>query len=140
MMTVYKSSCHCGAVTAEFETDTDPAKIDVRQCQCSFCRAHDATSASDPTGRIRYIEQVSGAIHRYQFGTKSCDFILCRHCGVYLGATMQDDTSNGYATTNIKHFKDRALFTKLPRRVHYDDEDLEPRLERRQGSWTPIVG
>ena len=139
-MAIYKSACHCGAVTVELETETDPAEIDVRQCQCSFCRAHDATSASDPAGRIRYIERTPGAINRYQFGTKSCNFILCRHCGVYLGATMDDDTTAGYATTNIKHYEDRALFTKPPRQAHYDDEDLAPRLERRRKTWTPIDG
>ena len=54
-MTLYRGGCHCGAVTIELETATDPSEIDVRECQCSFCRAHGAESASDPNGRIRYI-------------------------------------------------------------------------------------
>ena len=138
-MTVYKGSCHCGAVTVELETDTNPADIEVRTCQCSFCRAHDAVSASDPAGRIRYIENSPGAINRYQFGYKSCDYILCRHCGVYLGATMPDEETAGYATTNIRHYEDRALFTKAPRPTVYDDEGLEARLARRRERWTPIA-
>lgn len=139
-MTVYKGSCHCGAITVELETDTDPAEVEVRECQCSFCRAHGAVSASDPNGRIRYIEREPGDIRYYQFGTKSCDFILCRHCGVYMGAAMADDDTPGYSTTQIRHFEDRALFTKTARHPDYDDEPLSSRLERRRRSWTPIAG
>jgi len=138
-MTIYKGSCHCGAVTVELETNTDPAKIDIRQCQCSFCRAHDAMSASDRAGSIRYIEHQPGAINHYQFGTNSCKFILCQRCGIYLGASMEDKETEGYATTQIKHYEDSALFTKPPRQAHYDDEDLELRLERRRRTWTPIA-
>ena len=64
-MTNYKGSCHCGAITVELETKTDPAEIEIRECQCSFCRAHGAVSASDPNGRIRYIDREPGDIVRY---------------------------------------------------------------------------
>ncbi|MEL0113053.1 MAG: hypothetical protein VW835_15085 [Rickettsiales bacterium] len=139
-MTLYKGSCHCGAVAVELETETDPADIEVRECQCSFCRAHGAVSASDPNGRIRYIEQEPGAIHRYRFGTKSCDFLICRNCGVYLGATMEGDGTPGYSTTQIKHFEDRALFTKTAKHPDYDGEPLDSRLARQRRNWTPIAG
>ena len=138
-MTVYKGACHCGAVTVELETETNPAEIDVRECQCSFCRAHGAKSASDPAGRIRYVEREPGDINRYRFGTKTCDLLLCRHCGVYMGATMAGDGTSGYSTTQIKQFEDRALFTKTARHPDYDTEPLESRLERRRKTWTPIV-
>ena len=138
-MTLYKGSCHCGAVTVELETETDPANIYVRECQCSFCRAHGAVSASDPRGQIRYIERNPGDIVRYRFGTKTCDFLICRHCGIYMGATMDDETTPGYSTTQIKQFEDRVLFTKMARHPDYDDEPLESRLARRRRNWTPIA-
>ena len=131
-MTVYKGSCHCGAVTVELKTVTNPAEIEIRECRCSFCRAHGAVSASDPNGQIRYIEQAPGDIVRYQFGSKTCDFIICRHCGVYLGATMEDDGSLGYSTTQIKNFEDRALFSKQAKHPDYEGEPLEDRLARRR--------
>ena len=53
----------------------------------------------DPNGQIRYIERNPGDIVRYRFGTKTCDFLICRHCGVYMGATMDDETTPGYSTT-----------------------------------------
>ena len=138
-MTKYGGSCHCGAISVELETNTDPAKIEVRECQCSFCRSHGAVSASDPNGRIRYIENTEDAIHLYRFGTRSCDFIICRHCGVYIGAVMNDPETNGYSTTQIKLFEDRALFTKTSRHPDYDDETLEKRLARRRRNWTPLA-
>lgn len=138
-MTNYKGSCHCGAITVELETKTDPAEIEIRECQCSFCRAHGAVSASDPNGRIRYIDREPGDIVRYRFGSKTCDFIICRHCGVYLGATMEDDGSLGYSTTQIKNFDDRALFTKQAKHPDYEGEPLKDRLARRRRNWTPIA-
>ena len=138
-MAIYKSSCHCGAVRAELETETDPAEVDVRECQCAFCRAHSATSASDPNGRIRYMEREAGDITYYQFGTKSCEAVICRHCGVYMGAVMRNADGSGYATTNIKHYEDRPLFTRPPRERHYDDELFEERQERRRQTWTPLA-
>ena len=139
-MNIYKGSCHCSAVTVELETNTDPAEIEVRECQCSFCRSHGAVSASDPNGRVRYIENTEGAIHLYRFGTRSCDFILCRHCGVYLGAVMGDQETPGYSTTQIKLLEDWELFTKTARHPDYDDETLENRLARRRQNWTPLAG
>ena len=65
--------------------------------------------------------------------------ILCRHCGVYMGAIMDDEISGGYSTTQIRHFEDRALFTKTARHPDYDDEPLETRLSRRRKTWTPIA-
>ena len=45
----------------------------------------------------------------------------------------------GYSTTQIKHFEDRALFTKTARHPDYDDEPLEDRLARRRRKWTPLA-
>ena len=137
-MTLYKGSCHCGGVTVEFDTPTDPADIPLRECQCSFCRSHGAVSASDPKGRIRYIENRPGALKRYQFGMKSADYILCRECGVYLGATMTEDGRDIFATTNLRTYADRARFTQQPKPIVYEQEDLETRLDRRRQRWTPV--
>lgn len=138
-MVLYTGSCHCGGVTVEFETPTDPATLDVRHCQCSFCRAHGAISVSDPKGRIRYIENKPGAMKRYQFGMKSADYILCRDCGVYLGATMTEGGKDVYATTNIRTYAERERFSKPPRPIVYEQEDLETRRARRRERWTPVV-
>jgi hypothetical protein len=137
-MTLFKGSCHCGGVSVEFETPTDPGEIELRTCQCSFCRSHGAISASDPRGRIRYIENRPGAMKRYQFGLKSADYILCGECGVYLGATMTEDGRDAYATTNIRAYADRGRFTRQPQPIVYEQEALEARRARRRQRWTPV--
>jgi hypothetical protein len=47
---------------------------------------------SDPVGSLEFIEHTSATLatlHRYQFGRKATDFLLCRNCGAYVAATMQ---------------------------------------------------
>ena len=137
-MITYKSFCHCRAIRVELMTTTDPSRVDIRLCQYSFCRAHVAISASDPDDKIKSLEVLKNSIGRYKFGTKSCDFIICRHCSVYLGAIMLDNHKTGYATTQIKHFEYFQLFTKKLRQAHYEKEGIEVRLERRPNTWTPL--
>lgn len=137
-MTLHTGSCHCGGVTVEFETATDPADIPLRECQCGFCRRHGAISATDPTGRIRYLENRPGAMKRYQFGMKSADYILCNDCGVYLGAVMTEGGTDTYATTNIRTYADRELFTTEPSPIVYEEEGLDARRARRRERWTPV--
>jgi len=137
-MTLYTGSCHCGGVTVEFETPTDPAALPLRECQCGFCRRHGAISVSDPRGRIRYIENRSGAMRRYQFGMKSADYILCRDCGVYLGAVMTVDGRDVFATTNLRAYPDRDRFTQAPSPIVYEEEGLDARRARRRERWTPV--
>ena len=52
---------------------------------------------------------------------------------------MDSETTPGYSTTQIKHFEDSALFTKMAQLPDYDDEPLEARLARRRRNWTPIA-
>lgn len=137
-MTLYTGSCHCGGVTVEFQTDTDPATLDLRLCQCSFCRAHGSISVSDPSGHIRYVENAPGAMKRYQFGLKSADYVLCNECGVYLGAVMTESGKDVFATTNIRTYADRERFTQEPRPIVYEEEPLEARRARRRERWTPV--
>jgi hypothetical protein len=44
---------------------------------------------------------VPGALDRYRFGSKTADFLLCRDCGVYLGAVMQS-ARGGFGIINAR--------------------------------------
>jgi hypothetical protein len=103
-----------------------------------FCRSHGALSTSDPGGRLRFVEYVPGALNRYQFGHKTADFLLCRDCGVYLGAVMRSDRGS-FGIINV-----RVLYSLLdrllePERMNYDNEQLVERRTRRENRWTPIA-
>src|ERR1051326_1636781 len=101
-METFSGRCHCGALEVLFETAAAPASLEPRACQCSFCVRHGARCVSDPNGRITLI--VHGhdreQLVRYRFGLRTADFLLCRTCGVYLGALLSEGPS-AWATLNI---------------------------------------
>ena len=131
-MASYRGGCHCGAVRVVFESRFGPAELPVRACQCSFCRAHGARTASDPQGSVRF----SGPLRRYRFGLRTADFLLCPDCGVYLGA-LYADADGAWATLNVNCLAERALFPAAPEPVSYEGEDPAGRVARRKARWTP---
>ena len=132
-MSLYEGACHCGAVSAAFETAIDPADIDVRADQCGFCRRHGAKTVSDPAGKLalRFRE---ADIERYRFGTRTSDFIVCRSCGAYVAAIIE-----GYGVLNAAAADIRAFAEKPARPVSYEDETAAVRLARRRDRWTPLT-
>ena len=134
----YSGGCHCGALTFRFETAKAPRDWSVRACQCSFCRAHAALSASDPDGSIAFAETRKGALHRYRFGQKTADFLVCRDCGVYIGATIE--TPRGpFGIVNVRALK--VIPDDLPaaQPMHYEAESMEERTARREQRWSRVT-
>jgi hypothetical protein len=71
-------------------------------------------------------------------GSRTADYLLCRRCGVYVGAVCE--TPNGRrAVINTLCLSDRAAFNQEAVRPDYDSEAVEARLARRAANWTPIV-
>lgn len=131
----FTGGCHCGAIAVRFETDVDPAELPLRQCGCSFCRRHGATTTTDNEGRLAItIIDASEAV-RYRFGAKTADFLLCGRCGVYVAAVMSTD-AGAVATLNVNVLVERARFLKAPIPVHYTDETPHQRRLRRADAWT----
>jgi hypothetical protein len=133
----YEGACHCGGVGVEFETAVPPEETDVRACQCSFCRMHASRAVGDPRGRLRFIECRPGAMHRYRFGLKTADYVLCRECGAYLGAVLAGDAA-ATGIVNIAVLADRDAFTRAPDPAVFDHEDEAARIARRKANWTPV--
>ncbi len=137
-MTDYSGSCHCGAIGFTYSTRIAPADWSVRACQCSFCLAHDALSTSDPTGELRFSAMVPGNLQRYQFGLKTADFLLCRECGVYIGAIIE--TGNGsWGIINTHALTDKLADISDDTAVDYDGEITGNRVSRREERWTPAT-
>jgi hypothetical protein len=132
-MNLYEGACHCGAVSARFETAMHPAGMDVRADQCGFCRRHGAKTVSDPAGRLA-LSFREAAVERYRFGTRSSDFIVCRSCGAYVAAIIE-----GYGVLNVVGADIRAFADKPARPVSYEDETAQVRLQRRRERWTPLT-
>lgn len=133
----YEGRCHCGSIGFTFRTSRPPEQWLVRSCQCSFCRSHGARTTSDPEGSVLFeIAEVS-KLQRYRFGTRSTDFLVCRACGVYLGALLTSSLGQ-FATLNINTIQ-AALHVPAPVPISYDAESLEQRQSRREARWTPVT-
>lgn len=128
--------CHCGNITLAFETDLDPAAIEPRACQCSFCRMHASAAVSDPDGRLTFSAADPERLNRYTFGLGSTEFLICRTCGVYVGAFMPDGAA-AFANVMAGVLDARDEITRPPVPVERARENLEERQTRRRAMWTP---
>ena len=137
-MTDYSGNCHCGAIGFTYSTQIIPPEWSVRACQCSFCLAHDALSTSDPTGELCFSTSDPEKLQRYQFGLKTADFLLCRECGVYIGAIIE--TGNGlWGIINTHALTDLPADMTADTPVDYDGEISGIRVSRREERWTPAT-
>ena len=134
----FAGGCHCGNVTFTFEASQPLKTLGLRADQCSFCRAHGARNTSDPNGTISISVRNAGALLRYRFGLETADFLICRRCGVYIGALMEDE-GDSWFTVNVNAFRrpPRDDFPLAP--VDYDAEGAAARIARRKELWTPVV-
>ena len=135
----YRGNCHCAAVGFVYRTALDPEQWPIRACQCTFCRMHAGLSTSDPDGSLEFFEHAPGALHRYQFGRKTADFMLCRNCGAYLGAVMHSGSA-AHGVINVRVLGSLVDRLQEPKPMDYDGEDLTVRLARRAERWTPVSG
>lgn len=132
---ILTGECHCRALAVEFDTELPPEQIQVRACQCGFCRAHGALSVTDPTGLLTFRARDSSRLVRYRFGLKLADFLLCSRCGTYLGAFMEEE-GRSLGVLNICVLEQRDRFG-TPTLMRYDGETQQSRLQRRRERWTP---
>jgi hypothetical protein len=134
---IFEGGCHCGNIRYAFETRSRLAMLGVRACLCSFCRAHGARNASDPNGAMRIRVHDGARLARYRFGLKTADFLLCRTCGVYVGALLPGGMG-GWFTVNVNTLDDKPPLD-LPLAPHdYGTEDTAARVSRREARWTPV--
>ena len=134
----YRGSCHCGAIGFDYRTAIRPNEWSVRACQCRFCRAHDALSASDPTGELSFDASDPAMLQRYRFALGTADFLLCRTCGVYIGAVIEiADQKRGIINTHA--LIDAGANIAAPAAISYDGEDVSGRVSRRDERWTPVT-
>ena len=133
----FRGSCHCGALAFSFETPLPVSQWSVRACQCGFCRAHGAHTTSDPGGRLTFHVGAADALERYRFGLKTADFLICRRCGVYVGAQIA--TAHG-AFGIVNTLAMLPVTEELPAAtpVDYGSERASERVERRELRWTPL--
>ncbi len=133
----YEGSCHCGAIGYSYRTSVAPEDWSIRACQCSFCRAHDALSTSDLNSLIDFHVQSAKSLQKYRFGLMTADFLLCRTCGVYIGAVIKTGQGSfGIVNVHTLNEKPAGLVNIAP--ISYASEDVSGRVARREERWTPV--
>lgn len=130
---IYRGACHCGAVSAEYQTD---APVRLRQDGCGFCSTRGVKSASDPEGSLKLISSIR--LKRYRFGHKTADFLICPACGTYVATSMESPRGPigviNVIGLNIAELKNLpATLTSL------EGESVDERIQRRVSRWTPLT-
>jgi hypothetical protein len=134
----FEGGCHCGALGFSFQTQLPIAEWSVRACQCGFCRAHGARTTSDPSGRLAFHVKQREALQRYRFGLMTADFLLCRACGIYLGAQIA--TARGaFGIINTLALVPQPERLPVPAKADYGAESARDRIARREQRWTPLA-
>jgi hypothetical protein len=137
-LTTHHGGCHCGNLRLRLSLSQPPEETALRACLCSFCRAHGTRTASDPRGSAAIEAEDWSLVEPYRFGSGTAEFLICRRCGVYLGAICET-ASGTRAVINTNCLDDRAAFTREPAPVDHDGENTENRLARRAANWTPAT-
>ena len=134
----YQGGCHCGNLRIEFETAISPAAIELRACQCTFCRKHGSRAVTDPAGHLAIGVERGDHLERYAFGLRTAEYLICKTCGVYVAAvTTGESEPRGIAIVNC--LDEHRQFTSEPIAVDYDAESRDDRVERRRRRWTPVT-
>ena len=134
----FTGRCHCGNLAVTFESPSAPEDLVVRSCACSFCRRHGTRCVSDPAGAVRIRVHDPALLIRYGFGLRTADFLVCRRCGVYLGAVMAAGDS-AVATINVNTFDQPHPFQRDGVPMDYGRESEPERRARRAAGWTPVA-
>jgi hypothetical protein len=135
---IHEGGCHCGNLRLTLRLSRPPQEVRPRACGCSFCRAHATRTTSDPLGAAEIWARDWDLVELYQFGSRSADFLVCRRCGVYIGAVCSTEAGT-WAVINTNSLADRASFTGAVAPVDHDGEATEDRMTRRTSNWTPAI-
>jgi hypothetical protein len=130
-------ACHCGSIRVMMECSTAPEKLQLRACQCGFCRRHGGLLFSDPEGQL-HIEATGGSVHRYRFGQAQSDYLFCNGCGAYIGAVAETDVGT-LGIVNVRGVDMHEFEGREGERMNFEGETIEQRNARRKAKWTPAV-
>ena len=75
---------------------------------------------------------------RYRFGGRTADFLLCRHCGVYVGAQMIAG-DRAFGIINVHALREPPPGRPPAVAMSYDGESASERQQRRMQRWTPVA-
>jgi hypothetical protein len=131
-----QGQCHCGRVRVTLRLSCRPEDIELRACECSFCRRHGTKTFADPRGHALIEAPTPELLYRYRFGLKTADYLLCAACGVYIGAVL-DSGGAQLATINAAGLDLQIFQNHAVKPADYSAENFAERLRRRLAAWMP---
>ena len=108
MNNVY-GSCYCGNISYIAELVYSPSSYTQRTCDCDFCTAHGASYISDSKGKLTIKIRSEKEINRFKQGSGIADFLICKNCGVVVGACYEDGGIL-YGAINLKSVREKIEF------------------------------
>jgi hypothetical protein len=134
----HAGGCHCGNIRVHLRLSRMPEDNSLRACTCSFCRSHSPRIVADPKGIFEVWADNWSMVENYRFGTRTCDFLICRHCGVFIAAIAETMVGT-CAVVNVNCLSDRDRFISVPTVHDFEGETVEIRLSRRTATWMPAI-
>jgi hypothetical protein len=128
----HSAGCHCSNIHVRLRLSKRPEDNRLRACTCSFCRSHSPRIVADPDGLFEVWADDWSLVENYRFGTRTCDFLICRRCGVFIAA-VSEMTEGTRAVVNVNCLSDRERFTSVPAVHDFECETIERRAVRRTG-------
>jgi hypothetical protein len=101
--------CHCGNINLDMRLSLPSSSIQVRVCDCDFCRKHGAGFISDVHGSLLIRTKDASQLGKYQQGNSVADFLFCKKCGVFVAVTYQSD-GHLYSAVNFKTISEDVIF------------------------------
>jgi hypothetical protein len=101
--------CHCGNILIDLELARTPREYNPRACDCDFCRKHCAAYVSDPQGSLFIRIKDERDSGKYRQGSGRAECLLCRNCGVLVGALYRSD-GRLHGAVNVKAIAVRTSF------------------------------
>jgi len=135
----FEGGCHCGAIEFTYATAAPARRWPLDACQCGFCRAHGLAATSDPAGEVQFRFIHPEYLRRYRFGLRTADFLVCKECGICVGAVLLSGRG-AQATINVHTLKDPPRGLPRARAGNFAGESAEARRARRILLWTPVSG
>lgn len=96
-------------------------------------------ATSDPAGELQFRFERPEFLRRYRFALRTADFLVCKECGIYVGAVLLSGRG-AQATINLNTLRDPPKGLRPGKPVNHDNESGEIRRGRRVQTWTPVVG
>lgn len=133
----YAGGCHCGNIRYIYQCDAEPAAWSVRRCTCSYCLRFAARYTSAAGARLEITVLYASMLQRYEFGTRTAEFIRCSRCGVMVAALCEAPTC--IAVLNVNTLDAIESYVLNVKQADFEGEDTGDRMARRRANWIQDV-